>query len=253
MSKIIATNLSLKFPIYGANTRSLKRSIINIATGKSRKIEDQSNTIKFINALTDIGFELRDGDRLGLIGHNGAGKSTLLKVLSGIYIQSSGTLKIEGSVSSLLSPTVGMQPDATGYENIKIRSLMMEWDKKKTQEIVEDIEEFTDLSDFLKLQVKTYSSGMHLRLAFAMATAISPDILLIDEVIGAGDAQFLQKAHKRMNDLINSSNILILASHSNDIIQKFCNKVMWLDHGKIKAYGETKEIIASYESACGIA
>lgn len=245
MSKIAVNNLCLKYPVYGANTRSLKRSFLEFATGGKLKEVNGSSVIT-VDALSDICFNLEKGDRLGLIGHNGSGKSTLLKVLAGIYEPTLGSMNVVGYVSSLLSVGVGMQPGATGYENIRLRCLMHGYSRNETNQIIADMEEFTELGDFLAMPVKIYSSGMSLRLAFGIATAITPDILLLDEVVGAGDAHFVEKAQNRLNNLVEKSNILVLATHSNDLIKKFCNKVMWLEQGKIKCFGEASEVVERY-------
>lgn len=245
MSKIVVNNLCLKYPIYGANTRSMKRSFLEFAIGGKLK-EVNGSSIVTVDALSDVTFNLDKGDRLGLIGHNGSGKSTLLKVLSGIYQPTVGSVEVIGSVSSLLSVGVGMQPNSTGYENIRTRCLLHGYTKNETQRVIADIEEFAELGNFLGMPVKIYSSGMNLRLAFGIATAVTPDILLLDEVVGAGDAHFMAKAKTRLNNLVDKSNILVLATHSNDLIQKFCNKAIWLEQGKVKYFGETKEAIERY-------
>lgn len=234
MSEIILEDVSLHYPIYGANTRSFKRTLVDVATGGRLHNKDKKIVV---NALQNISFKLNKGDKLGLIGHNGAGKSTLLKVLAGIYEPQQGVIHINGKVSALLDIHVGMQFDANGYDNIKIRSLMMGLSKKEYCEIVPDIVDFTELGNFLSMPVKTYSSGMAMRLAFGMSTATTPDILLLDEVIGTGDASFINKAQRRIENLVTQSNIVIISSHMTDVIRKFCNKVLWLEHGVIKHFG----------------
>ena len=248
MTNISVENCSLNFSLYGAHTRSLRRTVINRLGGKNQN--NAADKVQTVRALNDVSFSLRTGDRLGLIGHNGSGKSTILKVLSRIYVQTKGTVEINGSVSSLLSAGVGMQPDSTGIENIRLRGLMMGWDERKTAAVIKDIEEFTELNEFLNLPVKIYSAGMNVRLAFALATAVSPEILLIDEVVGAGDASFINKAQRRLDELIHSAHILVIATHAGDIISRFCNKVMWLDRGSIRGYGDPDTVLAAYAAAC---
>lgn len=246
MDKIILNNVSLSYPIYGVDTRSLKRKFFDIATG-GKINSNKGSAIVSVEALNDITITLKRGDRLGLIGHNGAGKSTFLKLLAQIYEPTKGNITINGSVSALLSLSIGMHPGATGYENIRMRCIMQGYNKQQTKSITQDIEDFTELGNYLSMPIKIYSSGMNLRLAFGLATAITPDILLLDEVVSAGDAQFFQKAQKRMESLIEISNILVLASHSNDLVTKFCNKVLWLEHGKIKHFGDANKVIAEYK------
>lgn len=238
MSTISLKNVHLKYPLLGGYSRSFKTSVLQLLYKKSAR---EVKKIKYIEALNGINLELREGDRLGLIGNNGAGKSTLLKVMSQIYFPSQGKIHIDGSISSLLGIHVGMNPHTTGYENIELRCLLHGYDLKKIKEIVLDIEKFTELGNFLSMPTKTYSSGMNLRLAFGLATAIVPEILLIDEVVGVGDARFLEKAQNRLNKLILESKILVLSSHSNEIIKKFCNKVLWLENGNIRYIGSNVE------------
>lgn len=250
MSSIQLQQVSLSYPLLGACTRSLKKAMLQqLSIG--RGLVAEQDTIKMISALKEISFELRSGDRLGLIGRNGAGKSTLLKVLAGIYPPSQGKISVRGSVSPLLGINVGMNPLATGYENIKFRCLLYGFDKNKTQKIIKDIEDFTELGHFLSMPIKTYSSGMSVRLSFGLATAMTPDILIVDEVVGVGDAQFIQKAKARLNNLIEVSNILVLASHSNEIIKKFCNKILWLDQGRIVKFvhQDIHSVLSEYQNA----
>lgn len=249
MSYIQLKNVSLSYPLLrGHYVRSIKQSVLH-AFSKDSLNHDR---VTFINALKNINLELKRGDRLGLIGRNGAGKSTLLRVMAGIYPPTQGKVKVAGSISPLLGIHVGMNPLSSGYENIKFRCLLHGFDKKKIQKIIDDVEEFTELGRFLSMPVKTYSSGMSVRLSFGIATAIVPDILLVDEVVGVGDAQFIEKAQQRLNTLIESSNILVLASHSEDIIKKFCNKILWLEQGSIISLSQDKvdEALMSYHQSC---
>lgn len=251
MSFIKLDHVSLSYPVLGAYTRSLKQSILKKFCSSSCHTTEHDK-INFVEALKDINLKLTSGDRLGLIGRNGAGKSTLLRMLAGIYAPTQGSILVRGSISPLLGISVGMQQLATGYENIKFRCLLYGFDKKKTQAIIKNIEEFTELGPFLNMPIKTYSSGMSMRLSFGIATAIIPDILVVDEVVGVGDAQFLDKAKNRLNNLIESSNILVLASHSDDIIKKFCNKILWLDHGVIVkfAHNDVSGVLTEYHESC---
>ena len=245
MSYIICKDVSLAYPIYDIDARSLKRGLVNIATGG--RLENEGSGHLQVKALNNINFHLKKGDRLGLIGHNGAGKSTLLRVLSGVYEPQQGRVHVKGNISSLINVSVGMQPTLTGYENIRMRGFILGLSAEQIKFIISDIEEFTELGNFLSMPVKTYSSGMMIRLAFGLSTALIPDILLVDEVIGAGDAGFIEKAKNRMKSFVNKSNIMVLSSHSNDIIKQFCNRVLWLEHGNVKMFGDREEVLRVYE------
>ncbi len=246
MSYIVCKDVSLAYPIYDVDSRSLKRGLANIATG-GRLVNGSSGQVQ-VQALNNINFHLKKGDRLGLIGHNGAGKSTLLRVLSGVYEPMQGQVFVDGSISSLINVSVGMQPSLTGYENIRMRGLILGLSKDKINKIIVDIEDFTELGTFLSMPVKTYSSGMMVRLAFGLSTALVPDILLVDEIIGAGDAGFIEKAKNRMKEYINYANIMVLSSHSNEIIKQFCNKVLWLEHGHLKMFGDIDEVLCAFDT-----
>lgn len=252
MSLIKLNNVSLRYPLLGVYTRSLKQSLVQkLCRDRTTPITEHEK-ITYIDALKEINFTLQSGDRLGLIGQNGAGKSTLLKVLAGIYPPTIGEIEVQGNISPLLGISVGMNSQATGYENIKFRCLLHGFDKKKIQNIIKDVEEFTELGHFLSMPVKTYSSGMNVRLSFGLATAITPDILIVDEVVGVGDARFIDKAKSRLTSLIESSNILVVASHSDEIIKKFCNKILWLEHGSIVKFSHhhVESVLTEYKEAC---
>lgn len=230
MAKILLNNVSVHFPIYGTGAHSLRKTIASSVTG-GRLGRETGVTV--IQALHDINLELNDGDRLGLIGHNGAGKSTLLRTLAGIYEPSLGKFHREGAIASLIDPTLGIDGDATGMENIILRGLVMGIDKKKLAEITPEICEFSGLGEYLDMPVRTYSTGMLMRLAFSIATSIQADILLMDEWLSVGDAEFTSRAEKRMQDIVSKSGILVLASHSHELISRECNRVIRLEHGTI--------------------
>jgi len=233
----------LDYPIVGIGSRSLKNRILGAATGG---LISGGEGIPVVNALRAITFQVREGDRLGLIGHNGAGKSTLLKVLAGIYQPTEGTLSLTGKVVSTLNLSIGMEFEATGIENIISRGLLLGMTRKELNHKLDEIAEFTGLGEYLDMPVRIYSSGMVTRLAFAVVTAMNADILLMDEVIGTGDAAFMDKAEKRLNEFMSRSKILILASHSEATIRKFCNKALLLEHGKMLAIGEVGEVFELY-------
>lgn len=244
MAYLELDNISLKYPILGAN-RSFKNHIVKAATGG---LISGSHKNLMVNALRNITLSIFDGDRIGLIGHNGAGKTTLLKILAGIYQPSSGTVKIDGKVVSTINISLGMEPEASGLENILIRGLLSGMRRKEIEEKIAEIAAFTELGDFINLPVRTYSSGMTTRLAFATVTAMDADILLMDEVIGTGDVSFLEKAENRLNSFMSRSKILVLASHSESTIRQFCNKALLLDHGQVVAFGDIDTVYDKYHA-----
>lgn len=199
-----------------------------------------------VSSLSNVSFDISPKERVGLIGHNGAGKSTLLRVLSKVYEPTCGIATIEGKVGSLIDVSLGIDGEATGVENIFLRAALLGIPTEVVEEELDNIIEFSELGDFIKMPVRTYSAGMHMRLAFAVSTMISPDILLMDEWLSVGDQSFQKKAEKRLNALIERSNILIIATHSKELIQKCCNRVLWLEHGRLKMDGTPEEVLPSY-------
>lgn len=255
MASIQLNNASIDFPIYTAKGRSIKltfgKRTAGGVIGRAHKASDKNidTGVVTVKALKNLNATFTTGMRIGLVGRNGAGKTTLLRLLSGIYPPTSGSIQIEGTVSSLTDIMMGMDPEATGYENIILRGVLMGLKKREAQDLIPDIEEFTELGDYLNLPIRTYSSGMLLRLAFAVCTAVRPEILIMDEMIGAGDASFIEKAQKRLNDMIESAHILVLASHSSDIIARFCNTAIHMKEGEIAKWGHVDEVMQSYMDA----
>jgi lipopolysaccharide transport system ATP-binding protein len=230
MPNISLKNVGVNFPIYGAGANSLKKTLAASVTGGRFGKETGVNVVQ---ALSDINLELKAGDRLGLTGHNGAGKSTLLRTLAGVYEPSVGEFVRRGTVSSLIDPSLGIEPDATGFENIMLRGLVMGMSKTQIDELTPSIIDFSGLGDYINMPVRTYSTGMMMRLAFSISTSVQADILLMDEWLSVGDAEFTAKAEQRMKDVVSSAGILVLASHSPDLIAKECNRVIHLEHGRI--------------------
>lgn len=242
MASIILDRISVEFPIFNLSGRSFKNQLLRLSTGG--KLGQDENSRVIVKALDEISLKIEHGDRVGVVGPNGAGKSTLLRVIAQIYEPTVGEVQIDGRISPLLELMLGMDLESTGYENIIIRGLILGLNHKQIKAKVADIAEFSDLGDYLSVPVRTYSAGMKVRLAFAIATSVKPDILVLDEILGAGDAQFMKKAKERINDLIENSSIVILASHNNDIISRVCNKVICMQSGKIKYFGEfTKDFL----------
>lgn len=231
MAHISIKNLSINFKIYGLNSLSLKKQILSHITGGV--IATQADDSISVKALHNISLEISDGDRIGLIGHNGAGKSTLLRAISGLHKPTGGSIKIEGTVGTLIDPAAGIDMEATGIENIYLRGYILGLSKHEIDDMIDEIADFTELGNFLDLPTRTYSVGMLSRLCFAISTSIAPDILLIDESIGAGDAAFQEKANKRIRDLHHGAKILLLASHSEDDIHLYCNKTIEFEKGSI--------------------
>src|ERR1700760_3339318 len=242
MVSIDVQNASVDFPIFDAKNRSLKKSVLGRAGGR---ITDAK--VPVVEALRDVSLSLRQGDRVGLVGHNGAGKSTLLRLLAGIYEPTRGRAKIEGRVAPVFDLAVGMDPEISGLENILIRGLFLGMTRKQMESRVDEIADFTELGDYLTMPLRTYSTGMRVRLALGVVTSIDPEILILDEGIGAVDADFLKKAQTRLQKLVERSGILVFASHSNEFLARLCKTAMWIDHGVIKLTGGIEDVVRAYE------
>jgi lipopolysaccharide transport system ATP-binding protein len=244
MAHISFKNVSIEFPIFNATGRSLTSSILKVATGG--KLDSDPNGRVLVKALTDISFTLREGDKVALLGHNGAGKSTMLRALGGVYVPTRGTSEIMGEIGSLIDLSLGINPEATGRENVFIRGQLLGLTKQAISHKYAEIVEFAELGDFMEMPVRTYSSGMQLRLAFAVSTVVRPEILLMDEWLSVGDAEFQHKAENRLRDLVSGTKILAIASHSRDLVEAVCNRAIWLEHGQIKMDGPVKEVSKAY-------
>lgn len=244
MASICLDHVCVDIPIYNSQGRSLKKTILGMATGGKIGLNEKGRTI--VRSLDDISLKISPQERVGLIGHNGAGKSTLLRVLGGVYEPAKGFARIEGKVGSLIDVSLGIDGEATGIENIYLRAALLGIPKKVVSRELDSIIEFSELGEFIKMPVRTYSTGMHMRLAFAVSTMITPDILLMDEWLSVGDKGFQIKAEKRLNSLIERSSILLVATHSRSLIEKCCTRVVWLEHGKIKMDGTPQEVCPVY-------
>ena len=221
MASIRLSNVSVDFPVFNAVTRSLKNRLLSAATGGM--VDRRYDGHVIVRGLQDVTLSLEEGERLGLVGHNGAGKTTLLRVLSGIYHPTQGTSEIEGECVSLINMSLGIDPEATGRENIKLRAAIMGIPAEELADRMDEIAEFSGLGDFLDMPFRTYSSGMQLRLAFSTSTAIRPEILVLDEWLSTGDENFREKSNRRLQEIVNSTKILILASHSKDLLLANCS------------------------------
>lgn len=231
MASIVARNVIVEFPVYGGKSRSLKNTFIRAATG-GMLARDAADRI-VIRAIDDASFEFHEGDRVGLLGHNGSGKSTLLRAMAGAYEPVRGTIEVSGKIASMLSITLGMEPEATGYENIFLRGAILGLRAEQVAPLVDGICEFSELGDYIHMPIRTYSSGMWMRLAFAISTSVPADIILMDEWLSVGDVSFTSKAEQRLAEMVGRAKILVLASHDEKLIKKNCNKIIHLDHGRL--------------------
>ena len=236
MAYIELKNVTLDLPIYDVQGRSLKKQVLRM--GRRNRIAEGSDGVVVVRALDDLSFRFERGDRVGLIGHNGAGKSTLLRAMAGIYPPTSGTLSREGKAVPLLDISLGMDENSTGMQNIRLRGLLLGMSDAEIREKQSDIAAFSELGDYLDLPIRTYSSGMRMRLAFAVSPAVDAEILLLDEVMGVGDASFMHKAEARLEELHGRAEIVVLAMHSNTEIRKVCNKALWMERGRVRAFGD---------------
>jgi lipopolysaccharide transport system ATP-binding protein len=242
-AEIEVRGVSLDFPLYHGNARSLKRTVFSSVSG--RMGNDRKHRV-VVQALRDISFRLGSGDRLGLIGTNGAGKTTLLRTLAGIYEPAVGKVRVRGTLNALLDPQLGMNQELTGRENIGLRGLYNGLDRAAIRRLEDDVCAFAELDAFIDLPVRIYSSGMVVRLGFALATAIRPQVLLMDEWFLAGDAAFMAKARGRLEDMVRGADILVLSSHLTDVVLDWCTRVIWMESGRIRDDGPAAEVLARY-------
>jgi lipopolysaccharide transport system ATP-binding protein len=233
MASIVLRNASLQLPIYGTINRSLKGAVMASATGG--RIASATRHVTVIDALKDVSLEFRPGDRVGLVGHNGAGKTSLLRLISGIYEPSSGSVDVRGRVSSFINLGLGMDIEATGRENILLTGLMFGMDFEQIKALTPAIIEFSGLGDFIDMPVRSYSSGMSMRLVFSIVTSVPAEIIVMDEWLSVGDAEFVEHAEERLQQLVNSASILVLASHDPGVVKKLCNLIVRMEHGEVKA------------------
>jgi len=243
MALLELRGVSIDLPVFGFDAASLKKTVARTVTGGRIKFD---TGVTVVRALDGISLTLRDGDRLGVIGHNGAGKTTLLRTLAGVYPPSQGTYLRKGTLVSFIDPMLGIEMDATGYENIRLRGLVMGLNHATISRLSPDIAEFSGLGDYLAMPVRTYSAGMLMRLAFSIVTSVRADILLLDEWLSAGDADFRQRADQRMREIVANTGILVLATHSPDMVQRECNRVMQLSHGRTASDEPVLERLMSF-------
>jgi ABC-2 type transport system ATP-binding protein len=240
---IATKDACVDFPIFDAKSRSLKKTVMGLVGGNIAS----TSKVPIIEALRDITVNLEHGSRVALVGHNGAGKTTLLRLLAGIYEPTRGVAEISGRVAPVFDLGVGMDPEISGLENIMIRGLFLGMTRRQMEQRVDDIAEFTELGDFLRMPLRTYSTGMRVRLALGVVTSIDPEILLLDEGIGAVDAAFLEKSKKRLADLVERSGLLVFASHSDEFLRELCDTAIWMEHGRVKQQGDLEEVLRAYK------
>ena len=243
-TELTLQNVSVSFPIYHSGSRSLKKRLLFRGTGG--QLASDANHRIVVEALRNISLSFGAGDRVALVGHNGAGKTTLLRVMAKIYEPFAGSVSSRGRISPMFDISLGIDSEISGYENIRLRAMILGLTPEEIERLMPDIIEFTELGDYLDIPVRTYSSGMMTRLTFAVATCFSPEILLMDEWIMAGDAAFLAKAQHRIQSFVERANILVLASHSLEICRKWCNKAVWIERGEIKMQGDIETVLTAY-------
>lgn len=249
MASIRLENVSVRFAVLTAKERSFKQKIISAGVG-GRIERDEANRL-VVEALDDISIEIQHGEKVGLVGHNGSGKSTLLRVIAGIYEPEQGRVEVTGKIAPLLSINIGLDPDLSGYDNIILRGLYLGLSTREIESRIDQIAEFTELGPYLDMPLRTYSAGMQARLAFGISTSIDPEVLLLDEGVAAGDAKFMHKAKARLDAFVERAGIFLLASHSEQMIRRFCSKALLLEHGKLVCAGELDEVFASYKEHRG--
>ena len=247
MTSIFLDSVYLDYPIYEVGSRSIRNSALKITTGGM--LQHKQGRVVSVSALRNVSLRLKEGDRLALLGPNGSGKSTLLRVIAGLYEPTAGECIVEGDISTLFNLSLGLDADATGYENIAFACYARGFSYSAVKNIKDDVAEFSELGDFLDLPIRTYSAGMLTRLMFGVATSVQSPVLLIDEIFGAGDSAFMHKAEARMNDLLGGSSIVVFATHSTELARQFCNLGMFLEHGEIVSFGKYEDVLAIYDEA----
>lgn len=244
MTKIKLTSAFADFPVYNSSNRSLKKVVLDVATGGRVLGTEKKHAI--VRALDNISLEITEGERVGLIGHNGSGKSTLLRMIGGIYAPTSGKCEVNGDIRSLTDISLGIDSESTGRQNIYLRAAMLGLSKGLVNLHIDDIIQFSELGEFIDMPLRTYSSGMQMRLAFAVSTFCAADILLMDEWLSVGDKDFSQKAECHLTNFVKQSKILVMASHSIEFLTNTCDRIIWLEHGKILMDNSSEKVLSAY-------
>jgi ABC-2 type transport system ATP-binding protein/lipopolysaccharide transport system ATP-binding protein len=246
MSFVRLEGVHVDLPLFQAGGRSLKKALLH--AGKRSRIAQGAGRAFIVHALKNISLEFAHGERIGLVGSNGAGKTTLLRVIAGTYTPTAGEVTVDGRVASLLDAGLGLDPDATGFENIKLRGIYMGLSLRQIAAVTDEVAAFTELEDFLALPLRTYSSGMQLRLAFAVATCVEREIVVMDEWLLAGDAGFIDKARERLSRFVDRSSIVVVASHAQPILRQWCSKAVLLEKGQVIMFGPVDEVLDAYSA-----
>jgi ABC-type polysaccharide/polyol phosphate transport system ATPase subunit len=241
MTRIVLENVGVTFRLRRKGGVTLKEFVLRQVFRR-----ESVHPLVEVKALQGIDLRINEGDRLGIIGHNGAGKSTLLKLLAGVYPPTEGRRLVEGKISSLFDIALGFEMEASGWENIRYRGYLQGETPRSIRAKMGAIAEFSELGDFLDMPVRCYSAGMMVRLAFSIATAIDPEILLVDEILAAGDMAFQDKARQRMQEMMARARLIVMVSHEMSSIARMCEQVLWLDHGRVRRVGPAEEVIAAY-------
>jgi len=244
MALIDFQGVCVDFPIFNSSARSLKKRLMGVATGG--QVNEHASGVVVIRALDDLNFKIEDGERVALLGHNGAGKTTLLRVLSAVHTPSSGTATVTGNLGSLIDISLGIDPEASGLENIYVRGRLLGMSASEIKAKTPEIVEYAELGDFIEMPVRTYSTGMHMRLAFTISTALRPEILLMDEWLSVGDEGFKHKAESRMKEVVQSTSILVVATHSRELALNTCTRAIWLEHGQVKMDDSPRLVCDAY-------
>jgi lipopolysaccharide transport system ATP-binding protein len=246
-ASIEARGVTLDYALYSVRAKYLRNAVLNMAVGG--KLLRAQNDITVIRAISNVNFKIGEGDRLALVGHNGSGKTSLLKVLAGVYEPTTGHVDVRGRVSSMIALGTGLDHEASGLQNIRNLAMMQMMPKREIERRLPDIVEYSELGAFIHMPFKTYSAGMMARLTFSVATQMGADILIMDEWLGAGDAEFQAKARERMENLVNESRLVVIASHDMNLVKRVCNKVLVMDAGRPVFFGSTQDWFAQSSAA----
>lgn len=245
MTHIKISDVVVRYPLYSS---SRQRSLLTFAAHKASfgRVAQEAGNITVVQALNGVSVELKEGDRMALLGRNGSGKTTFLKLCAGLILPDSGSASIKGSHAAIINPGAGLDPEKTGAENVDYIGRLLGVSRVRRAELLNEVAEFTELGDFINLPVRTYSAGMMVRLLFALATSIERDIIVADEVLGAGDAHFVEKAAARVRQMFDRAKLLVIATHSGEIAKQLCNRAMWLDSGRVMMVGDPEEVWDAY-------
>jgi len=249
MPLIEATKIGIEFPVAPLNARTFKYLALRTASRVGGNVLKNQGSFQFVQALDNVSFALEQGDRLGLVGHNGAGKTTLIRILAGIYEPTTGSLRTVGRIVPMFDIGLGMDEEASGYENIRTRGLILGLSPQEIEDRIQEVADFAELGEYIELPIRTYSSGMLLRLVFSIAASMHGDIILMDEWIAVGDAHFRKKTHDRLQEITTGSGIVVLASHDLGLLRDMCNLGLYLDGGRVRAFGPIEDVLKELPTA----